>query len=212
MGSRPVDPEPVVRLRAEVHELVTAHGFGLSGPKSEWTGKHNIVSWVRRSWKDDEIRLGWRKSPTASYFLDAQWAVSRPQGGELLAAGINPGYMRRGLRWGAFPAVRTSGALVLALLQMGCGAGWRTTPLATGPFPRRQQAQVWTGGRLLQWHALVVASDSISGVPYTRPPACDSCRVAVPRGAVDSVRLGNPAADSGKASGLAWGSRLRQPW
>lgn len=73
------------------------------GPESEWTGKHNIVSWVRRSWKDDEIRLGWRKTPTASYFLDAQWGVPRPQGERLLAAGINPGYMRRGLRSGALP-------------------------------------------------------------------------------------------------------------
>lgn len=103
MGSRRVDPEPVVRLRADVQELVTAHGFSLSGPKSEWTGKHNIVSWVRRSWKEDEIRLGWRKTPTANYFLDAQWAVPRPQGGTLLAAGMNAGYMRRGLRWEEFP-------------------------------------------------------------------------------------------------------------
>jgi hypothetical protein len=95
--------------------------------------------------------------------------------------------------------------VALALFLTGCGAGWRTTPLATGPLPRRQQAQVWTGGRALQWHALVVAADSISGVPYTRPPGCDSCRVAVPRGSVDSVRLGNPTAGFWKSVGLVMG-------
>ena len=101
--------------------------------------------------------------------------------------------------------VRSFGALALALLQAGCGAGWRTTPLATGPLPQRQQAEVWTGGRVLRWHALVVASDSISGVPFTRPPECDSCRVAVPREAVDSVRLGNPSAGFWKSVGLGMG-------
>ena len=95
--------------------------------------------------------------------------------------------------------------VALALLLTGCGAGWRTTPLATGPLPRRQQAQVWTEGRALQWHAIVVATDSISGVPYTRPPGCDSCRVAVPRESVDSVRLGNPTAGLWKSMGLGMG-------
>ena len=95
--------------------------------------------------------------------------------------------------------------VALALLQTGCGAGWHTTPLATGPLPRRQQAQVWTDGRALRWHALVVAADSISGVPFTRPPACDSCRVAASRGSVDSVRLGNPSAGFWKSVGLGMG-------
>lgn len=111
MTSRRVDPEPIIRLRAEVQDLVTAHGFSLLAAK--WTGKHNIVTWVRRSWKEDEIRLGWRKTPTANYFLDAQWAVPRPQEGMLSAAGMNPGYVRRGLRWGAFPArLPVAGAII----------------------------------------------------------------------------------------------------
>jgi len=96
-------------------------------------------------------------------------------------------------------------AFALALLLAGCGAGWRTTPLAPGPLPPRQQAQVWTQGHALRWHALVITTDSISGVPFTRAPACDSCRVGVPRGAVDSVRLGNPAAGFWKSVGLGMG-------
>jgi hypothetical protein len=102
-------------------------------------------------------------------------------------------------------AMRGSGALALALLQTGCGAGWRTTPLVPGPLPPAQQAQVWTEGRALQWHALVVATDSISGVPFTRPPECDSCRVALSRVAIDSVRLGNPTAGFWKSVGLGLG-------
>ena len=101
--------------------------------------------------------------------------------------------------------VRGLGVFGLALVQAGCGAGWRTTPLAAGPLPPRQQAEVWTEGRALRWHALVVATDSISGVPFTSSPACDSCRVALPRGSVDSVRLGNPTAGFWKSVGLGMG-------
>lgn len=64
---------------------------------------------------------------------------------------------------------------------------------------------MWTDGRVLRWHALVVATDSISGVPFTLPPACNSCRVAVPREVVDSVRLGNPGAGFWKSVGLGIG-------
>jgi len=93
----------------------------------------------------------------------------------------------------------------LTLLQLGCGAGWRSKPLVDGPLPRRQQAQVWTHGRALRWHALVVAPDTISGVPFTRSPACDSCRAAIPRGLIDSVRLGNPTAGFWRTMGLVVG-------
>jgi hypothetical protein len=58
---------------------------------------------------------------------------------------------------------------------------------------------------VLRWHALVVETDSITGVPFTRPPGCDSCRAAVPRGSVDSVRLGNPTAGFWKSVGLGMG-------
>src|SRR5687768_16052744 len=103
MGASRVDPEPIPPLRARIHDVVTGRGFTLLRPTSEWTGKYNIVTWVRRSWKEDEIRLGWRKTPTASYFVDASWAVPRPHTDKLTAAGLNPGYVRRGLTWGDFP-------------------------------------------------------------------------------------------------------------
>jgi hypothetical protein len=114
MASSRVDPEPIGRLRAQIHEVVTGHGFSLLHPTSQWTGKFNIVTWVRRSWKEDEIRLGWRKVPVPNYFLDASWAVPRPEGAGLSAAGINPGYMRRGLRSDDFP---TRWPVVRALVE-----------------------------------------------------------------------------------------------
>lgn len=51
-----------------------------------------------------------------------------------------------------------------------------------------------------------VAADSISGVPFMRPTTCDSCRVALPRTAVDSVRFGNPEAAFFKTLGLVLGA------
>ena len=95
--------------------------------------------------------------------------------------------------------------LMVGLLHTGCGAGWQATPLAPGPLPARQQGQIWTGGGPLRWHALVITPDSITGVPFTSSPSCDSCRVALSRGAVDSVRLGNPTAGFWKSVGLGLG-------
>jgi len=59
--------------------------------------------------------------------------------------------------------VPAHGSSPAAIRTVVLAAGWRTTSLAPGPLPPRQQAQVWSGGRALRWHALVIATDSISG-------------------------------------------------
>lgn len=92
--------------------------------------------------------------------------------------------------------------LILVLLAAGCGAGWHSAALAPGPLAPRQQVQVWHGGRAEQWHGVLVTEDSVSGVLFTQAPSCDSCRVALPRGAVDSLRLGSPSAGLWKSLGL----------
>jgi hypothetical protein len=104
--------------------------------------------------------------------------------------------------------VRLRSAVLLAALlpQTACGAGWhRIDPVAPGRLPLRQQVQVWQGGRRLQLHAVRVAGDSISGVPYVQPPDCDSCRVGVPSTSVDSLRAGNPSGGFWKTTGLVLG-------
>jgi hypothetical protein len=100
-----------------------------------------------------------------------------------------------------------TGAVVgISFLSLACGAGWRRRPdLAPGPLSPRQQAQVWHQGRAERWHALIISPDSISGVPYLRPLDCDSCRLALPRTQVDSVRLGKPVAGFWKTAGLVVG-------
>lgn len=92
-----VDHPAITNLLNSVGAVVEARGFQRVLPPSVWTGKHNVASWSRTSWKTDTVRLGWRKPPIASYFLDAQWCVPRADGGLLPASGINAGYRRRGL-------------------------------------------------------------------------------------------------------------------
>jgi hypothetical protein len=94
----------------------------------------------------------------------------------------------------------------LALVLGGCGAGWHRVEPGPAPIAPRQQAQVWHDDRFERWHALLVGPDSVSGVPYFRAVGCDSCRVALPRDAVDSLRYGNPTAGFWKSVGLVFGS------
>ena len=92
---------------------------------------------------------------------------------------------------------------VLLLGTLGCGAGWHQPPeLTPGPWAERQQAQVWVDGKSLQWHSVNVHHDSVSGVPFIKDPRCDTCRVALPLSAVDSVRVGSPVNGFWKSVGL----------
>ena len=81
------------------------------------------------------------------------------------------------------------------LPSSACSAGWhRMEPLPPGSLPKQQQVEVWQGGQRRQLHAVQLTGDSISGVPFRKPASCDSCRVSIPRAAVDSLRTGNPTA------------------
>lgn len=106
---------------------------------------------------------------------------------------------------------RAGGAAVTgcAVLVAACGAGWhRPAQLEPGAWAPRQQVEVWSGGSARRWHAVTVGPDSISGVSFLQPPACDSCRIALPLAAVDSVRLGDPVAGFWKTAGLVLGVPL----
>jgi hypothetical protein len=93
--------------------------------------------------------------------------------------------------------------LVSTLALTGCSVAWH--PLrspAPGSLQPRQQVEVWTSGRVYRWHGVVITADSVSGVPYWRPPSCDSCRVALSRVAVDSMRTGDVGDATGRTVGL----------
>lgn len=87
---------------------------------------------------------------------------------------------------------RAVGAMTLALTA-GCSAGWHQITLdPQASYKPRDELQVWMHGEAQRWHGVRVDSSTISGVPHTKPPECDSCRISVPRTAVDSVRVGDP--------------------
>ena len=100
--------------------------------------------------------------------------------------------------------------LVASLLVVqACGAGWRRpSDGSLAAVEPRQQVQVWRDGRAVRWHAVVVSADSISGIAFHRPMDCDSCRTAVPRGTVDSLRFGNPVTAFWNTVGLVVGGTL----
>lgn len=89
------------------------------------------------------------------------------------------------------------------LVLSGCGAGWqRVEPASPAILPERQQVQVWTGRESRVLHGVVTDSVLLTGVPFHRPPGCDSCRVAIPRADIDSVRFGSRPKGFLKSAGL----------
>ena len=82
------------------------------------------------------------------------------------------------------------GMLALALAT-GC-AGWHRTQLAEGQrLPPRQQVRIWRRGDSRIVHAGLLQHDTLYAVPFTKPPSCDSCRIAIPMSEVDSLEFGN---------------------
>jgi len=77
-----------------------------------------------------------------------------------------------------------------------------------GPPDPRRQVELWIAGRRLVLHGVSVDQSEVSGIPYLRPLGCDSCRISVPRAAVDSMRVGNPPAGFWKTVGLTLAGAL----
>jgi len=85
-----------------------------------------------------------------------------------------------------------AGCLAVTFLLSACLSGWRRIPVEDSlVLPRHQMAQVWRAGHVSRMYGLVVLADSLRGIPFPRPLSCDSCRVAIPRAEVDSIRVGN---------------------
>lgn len=104
---------------------------------------------------------------------------------------------------------RASPLVPFLLLITACGAGWhRQSPEPRQAINPRQQVQVWTAGRAQRWHGLEVTGDSVSGIPFQQALSCDSCRIAMPAAAVDSIRYGNPTGGFWNAVGTSVGAML----
>jgi hypothetical protein len=86
---------------------------------------------------------------------------------------------------------RTRFGLVALSLLCAC-AGWERLEIASDTaLAPSQQVQVWRGSQVRVLHAVRVIGDSLVGIPFQKPASCDSCRLAMPRSTVDSLRLGN---------------------
>ena len=76
-------------------------------------------------------------------------------------------------------------------LATGCSSYWGRRPLIQPmPVRRHDPVWIWTAGEVRKWHAVVIAEDSISGIPYTMDVSCTSCRRSIARARVDSMQLG----------------------
>ena len=108
------------------------------------------------------------------------------------------------------PRIRTCCSLLLAMVQAGCGAGWHqpSSAAAIADLNPRQQVQLWSHGVARQLHGVRLTADSVSGIPYLMPLDCASCRITVPRPAVDSLRLGNPTEGFWRSMGVGLGALL----
>jgi hypothetical protein len=91
----------------------------------------------------------------------------------------------------------------LPLLLGGCTSFTQTIPVAAIPDQpdKERRFQVWTKGESYELHALRMTPDTLAGVRFWHSPTCDSCRVAIARAEVDSVRT--RAYDGGETGILA---------
>jgi hypothetical protein len=60
--------------------------------------------------------------------------------------------------------------------------------LESGLEPR-DQVRVWVRGEGHQVHGVQVRGDSVTAVPFIRPPTCDSCALRFARTDIDSVQV-----------------------
>jgi hypothetical protein len=80
-------------------------------------------------------------------------------------------------------------AFTLALLAVGCHSEWRPRLEEPASIKPADAVRIWSSGTVAQWHAVVITSDSVSGIPYETSLQCDSCRRSMPLVLVDSMKV-----------------------
>ena len=77
----------------------------------------------------------------------------------------------------------------LVLLAAGCGH-WEQRRLdQPTPMEAAEPVWIWSGGKVEKWQAVIITTDSVSGIPYGTSLVCDSCRRTIPRAQVDSMKV-----------------------
>ena len=79
--------------------------------------------------------------------------------------------------------------LAFVLLAAGCSQHWEPRLDQPTPVKASDAVVIWSGGTVEKWHAVVITSDSVSGIPYGTSLECDSCRRSIPLGLVDSMKV-----------------------
>jgi hypothetical protein len=79
---------------------------------------------------------------------------------------------------------------ILSATALSCSGPPKLVPVPVPPaaFKPRQEIEIWRDSSAVTLHGVRVVADSLIGVPLWQPPDCDSCRVALPLAAVDSLR------------------------
>ena len=88
-------------------------------------------------------------------------------------------------------------AFTLAVLAVGCHSEWRPRLEEPASIKPHDVVRIWSSDAVAQWHAVVITSDSVSGIPYETSLQCDSCRRSMPLVLVDSMKVSH--ATSAKA-------------
>ena len=79
--------------------------------------------------------------------------------------------------------------LAFVLLAAGCGQHWEPRLVEPTAVKPSDAVLIWSSGTVEKWHAVVITSDSVSGIPYGTSLKCDSCRRSIPLGVVDSMKV-----------------------
>ncbi len=89
--------------------------------------------------------------------------------------------------------------LAFVLLAAGCAQHWEPRLDQPTPVKASDAVLIWSSGTVEKWHAVVITSDSVSGIPYGTSLACDSCRRSISLGLVDSMKVRHKTTAKGVA-------------
>ncbi len=76
-----------------------------------------------------------------------------------------------------------------ALSTSACATWQGRAHVLESGLEQRDQVRVWVRGEGHQVHGVQVRGDSVTAVPFIRPPTCDSCALRFALTDIDSVQV-----------------------